>query len=99
MEDIKNTDLYKTKYNCDILIKNINKLNLQTILETQLLSIDFCIDYILNKKLQYFSEENDIGLCEILETQKHISKDDLLKAIEKKKSLCNINYKNINSDD
>ena len=73
--NINNMDLYNNKFNIDILIKNINKLDLNTILSTQKLTVDFCINYIMNEEYQCLSEE-DIDIFQILKKQKHLKFKD-----------------------
>ena len=73
--NINNMDLYNNKFNINILIKNINKLDLNTILSTQKLTVDFCINYIMNEEYQCFSEE-DIDIFQILKKQKHLKFKD-----------------------
>ena len=74
---INNMDLYNNKYNIETLEKNINKLDLNTILSTQILTVDFCINYIMNEKYQCFSEE-DIDIFNILKKQKHLKFKDFI---------------------
>ncbi len=73
--DITNMDLYNNKFNIETLEKNINKLDLNTILSTQTLTVDFCINYIMNEKYQCFAEE-DIDIFQILKKQKHLKFKD-----------------------
>tara|TARA_B100000902_G_scaffold311476_1_gene301342 strand:- start:321 stop:566 length:246 start_codon:yes stop_codon:yes gene_type:complete len=73
--DINNMDLYNNKFNIETLEKNINKLDLNTILSTQTLTVDFCINYIMNEDYQSFCEE-DIDIFNILKKQKHLKFKD-----------------------
>ena len=73
--DINNMDLYNNKFNIETLEKNIKKLDLNTILSTQILTVDFCINYIMNEKYQCFGEE-DIDIFNILKKQKHLKFKD-----------------------
>jgi hypothetical protein len=73
--DINNMDLYNNKFNIETLEKNIKKLDLNTILSTQTLTVDFCINYIMNEEYQCISEE-DIDIFNILKKQKHLKFSD-----------------------
>ena len=73
--DINNMDLYNNKFNIETLEKNIKKLDLNTILSTQTLTVDFCINYIMNEEYQCISEE-DIDIFNILKKQKHLKFKD-----------------------
>jgi hypothetical protein len=75
--DINNMDLYNNKFNIETLEKNIKKLDLNTILSTQILTVDFCINYIMNEKYQCFGEE-DIDIFNILKKQKHLKFKDFI---------------------
>ena len=49
---ISNQDLEKNKYNSSTLINNISRLDMDTILKTQTLELDFVVNYILNENYQ-----------------------------------------------
>lgn len=66
MESIDNTSLDNKQYTEDILISNIHKLSMHSILTTQSnLSYDFMNNYVLNSKYHTFREDFDITLNEI----------------------------------
>jgi len=76
---IFNSDLIKNKYSEDILILHINNLNKRIVLNTQILSAEFCAKYI-------FCIDNIDNGCEdsylfdinyILRKQKHIDREYL----------------------
>ena len=69
---IKNTDLYKNNYDIQTLIDNISSLSLITILRTQHLTYDFCIDYLLNEKYQIIEEEKYLDIFDVCEHQTHL---------------------------
>ena len=50
MLKINDQDLCKNKYDIDTLIRNINHLYIKTIVNTQILTSEFCVKYILDEK-------------------------------------------------
>jgi hypothetical protein len=79
MSVIKNEDLYKHKYQLDILEKNIMNLSGKTLLTTQYLTAEFCAKYILNNNYYEGVEEDYLYTGDyVLTKQKHITKEDLL---------------------
>jgi len=79
MSVIKNDDLYKQKYQLDILEKNIMNLSGKTLLNTQYLTAEFCAKYIINDNYSEGVEEDYLYSGDfVLKKQKHISKEDLL---------------------
>ena len=79
MSVIKNEDLYKQKYQLDILEKNIMNLSGKTLLNTQYLTAEFCAKYIINDNYSEGVEEDYLYSGDfVLKKQKHISKEDLL---------------------
>lgn len=68
------------KYNLndlEIIIKNCS-IRLKTILETQILSPELCVKYILNEDYQIL--DGDTNICDemILKYQPHITQDQLI---------------------
>ena len=78
MNEIKNMDLYNYNFDIKILENNINNLDLNTILDTQNLTVKFCIDYIMNEKYHNSSEESYIDIFYILKKQKHLKLKDFI---------------------
>ena len=63
MESINNISLYNNQYTEDVLISNITKLSMHSIITTQSkLSYDFINNYILNSKYHIFREDFEITL-------------------------------------
>ena len=88
-ENIKvtNSDLLanRNKYSIDILEKNMveNHLDEKILLATQTLTPEFCVKYILDLDIDNGGEESYIfDICYILEFQKHITEDELVKLIK-----------------
>ncbi len=71
------------QYDIRILEKNINNLSLNTLLYTQKLTADFCAKYILSENYASCVEETYICVGDVLSAQKHITKRELLDAIDK----------------
>ncbi len=79
MSVITNQDLYKNKYQLDILAENIMNLSGKALLNTQTLTAEFCAKYILNDNYYEGVEEDYLYTGDyVLQKQKHISKEDLL---------------------
>lgn len=76
---MNNYDLIKNKYSLEELTKNIHNLNKKILLNTQHLSEEFCIEYILDMRINSGDEDNYL-LCEdyILECQPHLDEKRLL---------------------
>ena len=81
MKEITNMMLLNEEYDMEILKHNINKLDLFTVMNTQILTAEFCIDVILNEEYQITSEEKTIDIYDILNRQPHIKKEDLIKVM------------------
>mgnify|MGYP003988757225 FL=1 len=60
MDTITNSNLRQSKYSIQELEKNINNLNMKTIVNTQKLTIEFCVKYILNEDYAQCNEEVDL---------------------------------------
>ena len=71
-------DLKNNKYDLTILKENIYALSLIEILETQHLTSDFVLKYILNPKYQLTSEEESISLIHVFLHQPHLINTSLL---------------------
>lgn len=73
-------DLYNNQYDYNTLKKNIYAVSLLDILQTQKLTKQFCINYILNSNYQLTKEEENITIDLVNNLQTHIKihKIDLL---------------------
>lgn len=76
---ISNDKLYKNEYPIETIIENIEHLNLNVILNTQKLTIPFCVNYILNSKYQTEQDEKYICINDIKRKQPHINMENLIK--------------------
>ena len=77
-------DLYKQHYTMDILEHNIDNLQIKIILHTQILTADFCAQYILDEAQATCME--DLYLIDfwyVLRHQPHITEKELDIALDK----------------
>ena len=70
----------------ETLKNNINHLDLISILNTQELTVDFCVDFILNERYQVSSEEKNIDLLIVLNKQPHLNSKELFKKLSSSSS-------------
>jgi len=78
MGHITNSDLRNNRYSIADLEKDICHLNMKTIVNTQTLTVDFCVKYILNEDYAQCNEEVDLlTSCYVLYCQPHLDKDEL----------------------
>jgi hypothetical protein len=75
---ITNEDLLTNRYTIDQLKCNIYNVSLVSIVKTQKLDVEFCVDYLLNKDFQLLEEEEQISIQMIMDFQSHIELLDLL---------------------
>ena len=61
-----------------ILEKNLENLDMDIILRTQTLDINFIVNFILNDKYQILESEKNIDIYDVLSFQKHIDKYKLV---------------------
>jgi len=74
---ISNIDLYSHTFPIDILEKNIDSLDLLTLIKTQNLTYDFIIKYVLNEEFQITAEEKTIDIYDVVRCQQHIDINEL----------------------
>jgi hypothetical protein len=89
--EIFDHDLRNNKYSIDILEENIDNLTNKTLLYTQKLTSDFCVNYILNQEYTSCDEETYINAYDILQAQPHINKEELSDSLTKFKETKNNN--------
>jgi hypothetical protein len=75
-------DLYNNKYDRKTLKENIYDVKLIDILKTQILDISFIVRYILSDLYQIHEDDKKITIFTVLKYQKHIDKNELIKALE-----------------
>ncbi len=74
---ITNLDLYSFRFPNHILEKNVNFLDLITLLKTQTLTYEFILEYILNEKYQITPEEKTIDIYDVIHNQPHLDINEL----------------------
>ena len=85
-EKINEEDLYNKQYPIEILEKNINNLNKKRVINTQKLTADFCVKYLLDNNINSGSEDSYIfDEAYILNSQEHITEKELKHSIQKYK--------------
>lgn len=84
MEPITNSTLRQYKYSIEELEKYINELNMKTLVNTQILTIDFCVRYVLNENYAQCNEEIDLlTVVYVAYRQPHLDESELLDAYYK----------------
>jgi len=84
MTPITNSTLRQHKYLIEELEKYIDNLNMKTLVNTQKLTIDFCVKYILNEEYAQCNEELDLLTpYYVLYNQPHLNKEELFDAYYK----------------
>ena len=71
-------DLYNHQYDYETLKTNIYLVSLVDILKTQILTINFCVKYILNTDFQFTKEEQEIAIDMVKNYQPHIVDGDFV---------------------
>ena len=78
MEVIQHHELMYKKYDCNTLEYNIDRLGLKRLLTTQLLTVEFCVNYLLNPEEHGMCvEDHYISINDILQYQTHITRKQL----------------------
>jgi hypothetical protein len=75
---IKNSDLRKAQYSIEDLTRNVENLEISTLLRWQKLDADFCKKYILNEEYQSVEDSYLVTIDFILERQPHLKYEDLV---------------------
>lgn len=84
MEPITNSLLRRNKYSIEELEKYINHLNMKVLVNTQKLTIDFCVKYVLNEDFAQCNEEVDLLTVDyVTYNQPHLDEAKLLDAYYK----------------
>jgi hypothetical protein len=85
-EKINEEDLYKQQFPIEILEKYIHKLNKKRVINTQKLTADFCVKYLLDNNIDSGSEDSYIfDEAYILNSQFHITEKEWNQAVQKYK--------------
>ena len=78
---ITTDDLYKNQYDYETLKTNIYAVSLIDILRTQILTVDFCVKYILNEDFQFCEEDKLITMNMVKKCQPHITDSEFTNAL------------------
>ena len=80
MKIIYNYQLANEQFDIETLEYNIDRLSLKKLLNTQRLTLDFCIKYLLNPEEHGMCvEDHYISWDDIIIYQSHISKEEVLR--------------------
>ena len=78
-EEIDNSDLRINKYDIKTLERNVDNLNMKTCVNTQILTAEFCVKYVLNEDYMSCIEDTyciDSGY--VLKRQPHLTYAEIL---------------------
>ena len=78
-EEIDNSDLRINKYDIETLERNVDNLNMKTCVNTQVLTAEFCVKYVLNEDSMSCIEDTyciDSGY--VLKRQPHLTYAEIL---------------------
>ena len=84
MEIVEHHELMYKKYDIETLEKNINYINVKTCVNTQILTAEFCVKYILNEDYMSCIEDTyciDTGY--VLKRQPHLTYEDIRREYKK----------------
>jgi len=81
MEPITNSTLRRYKYSVEDLEKYIDNLNMKVLVNTQKLTVNICVKYVLNEDYAQCNEEVDLLTVDyVLYNQPHLDPDELVAA-------------------
>ena len=72
-------DLHNKKYDIETLEQHVDEINMKTCVNTQILTAEFCVKYVLNEDYMSCIEETyclDYGY--VLRRQPHLTKEDIM---------------------
>jgi hypothetical protein len=76
--------LRTNKYSVETLIQNIDEINIKTCINTQTLTADFCVKYVLNQEYMSCIEDTYlINIDYVLSKQQHLTREAIVRAYEK----------------
>jgi hypothetical protein len=84
MEVVYHHELMYKKYDIKTLEYNIDRLGLKRLLTTQTLTVEFCVNFLLNPKEHGMCvEDHYISFNDILQYQTHITSEQLESQLKK----------------
>jgi len=76
-------DLRTTKYDIATLVKNVDDINIKTCVNTQILTADFCVKYVLNEEYMSCIEDTYmINIDYVINRQPHLTYESIIRAYE-----------------
>ena len=83
-EEIDNSDLRINKYNIETLERNVDNLNMKTCVNTQVLTAEFCVKYVLNEDYMSCIEDTYcLTYGYVLQRQPHLTKEEIFEEYKK----------------
>ena len=77
-------DLHNKKYDMVTLEQHVNELDMKTCVNTQILSAEFCVKYILNEDYMSCIEDTYcLDYSYVLHRQPHLTKEDIMREYAK----------------
>ena len=80
---IDDIQLHYNQYKEPVLKKNIDRLFRKTLLNTQILSEEFCAEHIFSMKIPGIEGYEEIDMKDILQKQPHLNEKKLAEAINR----------------
>jgi hypothetical protein len=77
-------NLHQQKYDIETLEQNVDYIDMKTCVNTQILTAEFCVKYVLNEDYMSCIEDTyclDYGY--VLRRQPHLTKSDIMREYEK----------------
>jgi hypothetical protein len=74
--NITDYNLFRNQYDIEILKANIEHLDINSIYKTQKLTVEFCVDYILNDDYASCDEDTYLDENNIIAYQTHLTQYD-----------------------
>ena len=76
--------LRKIKYDIEILEENVDYINMKDCVNTQVLTAEFCVKYVLNEEYMSCIEDTYcINYGYVLQRQPHLTKEDIFREYAK----------------
>ena len=76
--------LRKIKYDIEILEENVDYINMKECVNTQVLTAEFCVKYVLNEEYMSCIEDTYcINYGYVLQRQPHLTKEDIFREYAK----------------
>jgi len=81
---MNNFNLHQHKYDIETLEKNIDHIDMKTCVNTQMLTAEFCVKYILNEEYMSCVEDTYCLVTSyVLKRQPHLTLEDIMREYKK----------------